>query len=253
VLFGRLVALVLTMLWMPSAHTQDFTCQPGQTRVLRGGGYQCQCPDGTYAAWLSPCPSQKLVPSIDFDSPSTPHESLLQAAQQRIREIANSVRLELFGSAPLSSSISNQPTTIASPKGYSASFEQQPKAPPPDYSHLPRLPESTNPRAAAQPNNLLNKTPIAATPATQSSSPSKGSVVNCGVGQRLSAKGNFCELDPNLTPSRPVQSQPTGSYAACVALRSNTGAFATGSQPPSCVMDDGSIYYSDGRMVPRPN
>ncbi|MEY9748812.1 hypothetical protein ABIF65_008186 [Bradyrhizobium japonicum] len=239
-LFGRLVAVVLTLLWMPVADAQDFMCQPGQTRILGGGGYQCQCPDGTYANYLSPCPSSQKLPSIDFESaPSTPKVNKLQAAQQRIREIANAVRRELLGGVPLSSSIANQPTTIAPPRGYSASFEQQPKTP----------------SASGQPNDLLNKSPIAAMPPLkQSTSPNKSGAANCGAGQRPSAQGTFCELDPNQSQqNRPAQSapKPTGSYATCIALSSNTGAFATNSQSPTCMMADGYTYYKDGRSPTR--
>lgn len=244
-LLGRLVAFTLAMLWM-SAVAQGqgwFQCQPGQRQVLYGGGIRCQCPDGTWANYLSPCPnSQQPLPSIDFDStPSTPRESMLQAARQRIWDFVKAFRQDLSGTAPLSSSIPNQ-STIAPPKGYSAAFEQQPKTAP-----------------SAQPNAVLfSNTPIARTsPATLPASPSKlpaGKAVTCGAGQRPSAQGAFCELDPNQAPqNRPTQStpRPTGSYAACVALSSNTGAFASNSTPPSCVMADGYTYYKDGRAPTR--
>jgi hypothetical protein len=227
--FRTSTLFVLTTLWMSTAHAQGyFQCQPGQTRVQRGEGIQCQCPDGTYANYLSPCPNSQKLPPIDFNSIQrmTPHESKLIAALQWIGEKSQAARQGLFGSAPLSS-IANQPLTVAPPPGFLASFEQQPKAAPlpPGTSPFTRLPEVV-PQAPAQSNDLLNKAPIATmSPAKQPASPSKGSAVNCGAGQRPAAQGNFCELDPNQAPQNPAQSapRPTGSYAACMALSSNTG------------------------------
>lgn len=252
--FARSVLFVLAMLWMPAAHAQGFQCQPGQTLVTTSGGMQCQCPDGTYANYLSPCPNQQKLSPVDFNNAGrmTPQRSKILAALQWIGEKMQASRQGLYGSAPLSSATEKQSSTVAPPPGFLASWEQQPKAPPlpPGYSPFTRLPEVTR-QTPAQPNDLLNKAPMATTsPAKQPASPSKGSAVNCGVGQRQSAQGNFCELDPNqATRNRPVQSapQPTGSYAACVALRSNTGAFAPSSSPPSCIMDDGLTYYKGGR------
>lgn len=197
---------------------------------------------------------QAEMPTAPNQGPS-PRESLLMKAFAFIGATGQLGRSQVDRSMRLSDTVENQPTKPLPPIGFTASWEKQAKvSTPPGINPFTLLPE-TAPRAATQPNSLLNSAPLARTPPTTlSASPSKGTAVNCGAGQRPSAQGNFCELAPNQAPqNRSTQSTPppTGSYATCVALSANTGSFASKSSPPSCVMADGYTYYSDGRTPTR--
>src|SRR6266849_3685397 len=217
-----------TIVAATSAHTQGFQCPPPSVQVSGGGGFMCQCPDGSYASiigcpsfqtpnWQPPPPTRYQPPPEqreDVTAPTNARETLILRAFEALGNLVTR------GAQPYDSQAGS----------LSAQLPRGNIAPPPNKDAA---------RALAE---LIGKPTSNALQPTSKNDPlgTPGQLVDPFTGRTV-------QLQPPKSQSS--QSQPSGSqgapgsYSACAG----TSTFASSNQA-YCEMG-GYIYFQNGAVL----